>query len=329
MERRVPWWHPWCWALLLLLLQQARQGSAHLPPEPNPIRCSGCPYFLDTPTHLITAVGAAANLTCGVRMLGDRQVSWIRRRDLHVLTTASYTYTTDSRFRAIHARKSPYWVLRIDSPTVNDSGVYECQVSAQPKISRRFHLSVVVPRATIAGTSAVFMKAGSDINITCIITGASKATPVTWYHITPQSRSTIMEELNSGTRGGVQLVTDRRAGTSWLLVTQATWRDAGNYTCAPAHATPASVSVHILDEKTPAAMQPDLQASPGAPASPSSSSSLLLLFFLLLLLFRSLFLHLRSSSWLPRTLLPLAQPRLRSQIILQNHKLPLLLVLEL
>ncbi|XP_063589785.1 protein turtle homolog A-like [Penaeus indicus] len=219
--------------------------SAHLPAEPNPIRCPGCPYFLDTPTHLVTAVGAAANLTCGVRMLGDRQVSWIRRRDLHVLTTASYTYTTDSRFRAIHARKSPYWVLRIDNPTVNDSGVYECQVSAQPKIYRRFHLSVVVPRATIVGTSAVFMKAGSDINITCIITGASKATPVTWYH--PHPGSTIMEELNSGTRGGVQLVTDRRAGTSWLLVTQATWRDAGNYTCAPAHATPASVSVHILD----------------------------------------------------------------------------------
>lgn len=54
------------------------------------------------------------------------------------------------------------------------------------------------------------------------------------------------DEVNSGGRGGVQLVTDRRAGTSWLLVNKATWRDAGNYTCAPEHATPAHVIVHVL-----------------------------------------------------------------------------------
>lgn len=58
-----------------------------------------------------------------------------------------------------------------------------------------------------------------------------------------------VEEVNAGGRGGVQLVTDKRSGYSWLLVTAATWRDAGNYTCAPVHATPATVSVHVLDGK--------------------------------------------------------------------------------
>ncbi|XP_050711924.1 uncharacterized protein LOC126995991 [Eriocheir sinensis] len=67
-------------------------------------------------------------------------------------------------------------------------------------------------------------------------------------------------EINAGGRGGVQLVTDKNSGTSWLLVTHATWRDAGNYTCAPVHATPASVSVHVLDE-APAELQNDPQPS--------------------------------------------------------------------
>nr|XP_053637332.1 uncharacterized protein LOC128692286 [Cherax quadricarinatus] len=169
-------------------------GVAHPPPTPSPLpaHCRGCPYFLPTPTNITTAVGAAANLTCGVRMLGDRQVSWIRRHDLHVLTTDSFTYTTDSRFRAVHVKTSPYWVLSVSSPTVSDSGIYECQVSAQPKIYKRFNLQVVVPKATIYGSRAVFMKAGSDLNITCVITGvSSQAAPVTWYHVNPTSDNVV------------------------------------------------------------------------------------------------------------------------------------------
>ena len=58
-----------------------------------------------------------------------------------------------------------------------------------------------------------------------------------------------LEELNSGRRGGVQLITDRRQGVSRLEVTNVTWRDAGNYTCDPRDATAANVYVHIIDGK--------------------------------------------------------------------------------
>ncbi|KAG7155339.1 Zwei Ig domain protein zig-8-like 24, partial [Homarus americanus] len=178
------------------------------------------------------------------------QVSWIRRKDLHVLTTGAFTYTTDGRFRALHLVGSPYWTLQVDAPLVSDSGVYECQVSTQPKIFRRFTLSVVVPSAEIQGTHQMFMKAGSDINITCIVTGNVRGSPVTWYHTLPRHTTSVeVEEINAGGRGGVQLVTDKHAGTSWLLVTHATWRDAGNYTCAPANARPATVAIHVLDGK--------------------------------------------------------------------------------
>ncbi|XP_069166034.1 uncharacterized protein [Procambarus clarkii] len=239
--------------------------------------CLTCPYFLNTTTHVTTSLGVPANLTCGVRNLVDRKVSWIRRRDLHVLTTGAFTYTTDVRFRALHLVGSPYWTLQVDDPLVTDSGVYECQVSTQPKIFRRFTLNVVVPSAEIQGTHQMFMKAGSDINITCIVTGNVRGSHVTWYHALPrQSKSAVLEEINAGGRGGVQLVTDKHAGTSWLLVTHATWRDAGNYTCAPANARPASVAIHVLDEEAPAAMQHDLQASHGAPTCPSHALHVLL-----------------------------------------------------
>ena len=52
--------------------------------------------------------------------------------------------------------------------------------------------------------------------------------------------------LKSGSRGGVQLVTDRKAGLSWLRVDAATSQDQGNYTCAPLHVTPARVAIHVL-----------------------------------------------------------------------------------
>ncbi|XP_071539147.1 uncharacterized protein [Panulirus ornatus] len=276
-------WYGCC--ILLMMAHDPGQGVTHTPPTPTaaPDRCRKCPYFLSTPTHITTPVGAAANLTCGVRTLGDRKVSWIRRRDLHVLTTDSFTYTTDTRFRAVHAKSSPYWVLSVSSPSVSDSGVYECQVSAQPKIFKRFTLDVIEPEARILGSDAVYMRAGSDLNITCIISGATpKTASVTWYHVPTGlgisgGRSSVVEEVNSGGRGGVQLVTDRRAGTSWLLVTRATRGDAGNYTCAPARARHASVVVHVLEDETPAAMQPHRQATdappPAAPLGSSSSSS--------------------------------------------------------
>ncbi|XP_071534662.1 uncharacterized protein [Panulirus ornatus] len=263
-------------------------GAAHITPEVD-AHCPTCPYFLPTPTEVTTPEGVPANLTCGVRHLGDRKVSWIRRKDVHVLTTGDFTYTTANKFRALHLPGSPYWTLQVDNPTVSDSGIYECQVSTQPKIFRSFTLNVVVPNATITGVREMFMKAGSDINITCVIKGAIRGAPITWYHVLPRPPHTTeqVEEIKSSDRGGVQVVTDKHAGTSWLLVTRATWRDAGNYTCAPDYAKPASVSVHVLDEEAPAELHHDPQPSSGSSTTttitttPLSYHTLLLLLLLL------------------------------------------------
>ena len=84
------------------------------------------------------------------------QVSWVRHRDVHLLTVATYTYTADQRFRAVH---KPYygdqaihpdsmdtyqdWVLEIHSAQQRDSGIYECQISTTPHQSLFLHVRVV------------------------------------------------------------------------------------------------------------------------------------------------------------------------------------------
>ncbi|KAK3857866.1 hypothetical protein Pcinc_035913 [Petrolisthes cinctipes] len=234
--------------------------------------CVSCPYFLNTPASVTTLAGRPVNLTCGVRNIGQgQQVSWIRWRDLHVLTTGNFTYTSDTRFKALHLLGSPFWTLQVETPRVEDSGDYKCQVSTQPMISRLFTLNVVVARAVIEGDGQVYMKAGSDIKVRCVVRGMMRPhTPVIWYHTLPApstshdiEHKSRTECINKGGRGGVQVITDKRAGTSWLLVTHVTWKDAGNYTCAPALVTPASVTIHVLDEEAPAAMQHDVQPSVG------------------------------------------------------------------
>lgn len=56
------------------------------------------------------------------------QVSWVRHRDIHLLTVGRYTYTSDQRFKAIHHAHSEDWILQIKYPQHRDSGIYECQV---------------------------------------------------------------------------------------------------------------------------------------------------------------------------------------------------------
>jgi len=71
------------------------------------------------------------------------QVSWVRHRDVHLLTIGRYTYTNDQRFRAIHNAHSDDWTLQIKYPQHRDSGIYECQVSTTPHMSHLVHLNVI------------------------------------------------------------------------------------------------------------------------------------------------------------------------------------------
>lgn len=57
------------------------------------------------------------------------QVSWVRRRDWHILTSGMFTYTNDERFQVSHTDGGDDWNLQIKYVQKRDNGTYECQVS--------------------------------------------------------------------------------------------------------------------------------------------------------------------------------------------------------
>ncbi|CAG7826923.1 unnamed protein product, partial [Allacma fusca] len=70
-------------------------------------------------------------------------ISWVRHRDIHLLTVGRDTYTSDQRFQAVHKPHTDDWTLQIKYPQERDSGVYECQISTTPPIGHFVHLIVV------------------------------------------------------------------------------------------------------------------------------------------------------------------------------------------
>lgn len=66
------------------------------------------------------------------------QISWVRRRDWHILTSGMFTYTNDERFTVLHAEGSDDWTLQIKYVQKRDNGTYECQVSVKQLVGLVF-----------------------------------------------------------------------------------------------------------------------------------------------------------------------------------------------
>ncbi|XP_069170772.1 zwei Ig domain protein zig-8-like [Procambarus clarkii] len=201
----------------------SRNGrDAGLPGDPYP-ELTTVPYFLSPGHRNITAsIGQTAYLHCRVALLGDlAQVSWIRKRDLHVLSSGLVVFASDQRFQVIHPEKSENWTLQIKYAQMRDAGVYECQVNTVPKLSMSYVLNVVEARSVIVGPE--YVKAGSTINLTCIINQINMQGFLYWYH----NRKILDYE------GPVKIITreDRDGTVSHLTIDEASPNDSGNYTC--------------------------------------------------------------------------------------------------
>lgn len=71
------------------------------------------PYFdTSTTTNITTQLGTHAYLPCKVKQLGNKSVSWIRRRDAHILTVDRYTFIADDRFQASPPGVNPSGTLK-------------------------------------------------------------------------------------------------------------------------------------------------------------------------------------------------------------------------
>ncbi|XP_042239123.1 hemicentin-2-like [Homarus americanus] len=200
------------------------------------------------PTNITVTASKTALLSCIVHNLGNNSVSWIRHRDLHILSVGSVTYTSDSRFEAVPQEGQGDWMLRLKYARPRDSGQYDCQVSSTPPTARTTHLTVVEPEAKIAGASDIHVGIGSVINLTCVVPYSPEPPDyLHWYH----KERMVLED---GVRVWVRTQLAGRS-VSQLVVKDAAPRDSGVYTCSPAHSIHHSITVHVHKGEYPAAMQ--------------------------------------------------------------------------
>ncbi|XP_022208935.2 zwei Ig domain protein zig-8 isoform X1 [Drosophila obscura] len=237
---------------------------------------TGGPTFDPSAISNITGlVGKTVKMTCRVKNLGNRTVSWVRHRDIHLLTVGRYTYTSDQRFEAQHSPHAEDWSLRIRYAQRKDSGIYECQISTTPPIGHAVYLNIVEPITEVIGGPDLHINKGSTINLTCIVKFAPEPPPtVSWSH-NRENDPRYNKVINfDSPRGGISLVTEKGVlTTSRLLVQKAIQEDEGLYTCAPSNANPTSVRVHIVDGEHPAAMH----HGNSAPLQPPALISMLML----------------------------------------------------
>ncbi|KRT85649.1 Immunoglobulin, partial [Oryctes borbonicus] len=256
------------------------------------------PEFDDTVLKEIQAIaGQTIVLPCTVRHLADKVVSWIRTKDLHILTSGAVTFTADNRFEAVYSH-ADFWGLRIRGVRITDTGQYECQVNTDPKMNFALNLTVsdVGMRdavdidtkyayvASIKGPKEVYVREGSPVTFTCEIVSQTGAHDI--FFPKPRVRwlyegKEITHELD---RGGISVDTDYRDRkiTSRLRVATVTMKDGGLYTCSQAATLGDSVRLFVVEAEHSEAMQRDFPTS--AAELPRREPALHLLFIILAML---------------------------------------------
>lgn len=109
-------------------------------------------------------------------------------------------------------------------------------------------MQLPVSKAKIVGNPELYIKSGSDINLTCIVLQTPDPPSFIYWYRGPHV-------INYSQRGGISVVTEKQTRTSRLLISRALPTDSGNYTCSPSSSDAASVLVHVLNGEQPAAMQ--------------------------------------------------------------------------
>ncbi|RWS29459.1 Down syndrome cell adhesion molecule-like protein, partial [Leptotrombidium deliense] len=185
------------------------------------------------------------------------QVSWVRQRDLHIISAGDYIYTSDQRFKPKHVDNTDEWYLHIEYAQKEDSGIYECQVSTEPKMSLSFFLNVIEAKSEILGSAVIQVPPGSTINLTCIINQTASPPLFVYWHRDEKVLS-FRDSSADSSNDRIKVNTVKGpTSISVLEIRDAQSSDSGNYSCRPVpqYADPANTTVHVLNGENPAAMQ--------------------------------------------------------------------------
>nr|XP_027211033.1 uncharacterized protein LOC113804376 [Penaeus vannamei] len=129
-------------------------------------------FTLQNNTELRSQVGTTAVLHCMAEHVGENLVSWIRRRDYHLLTVGTHLYSSDDRFQVRYIKEKNDWQLHIRYVQVRDDGAYECQVSSHPPVSLFATLRVLVSCAERVAQAVPVLPGSLSLLFSCKATGS-------------------------------------------------------------------------------------------------------------------------------------------------------------
>ncbi|XP_076643876.1 zwei Ig domain protein zig-8 isoform X2 [Halictus rubicundus] len=236
------------------------------------------PMFEPTAANVSAFVGQTVYLPCRVRNLGDKVVSWMRSKDLHILTSGNTPFSSDTRFGPQHTPGSDAWTLRLDNARKTDSGKYECQVNTEPKMMYAVQLSVrdankpegydephsqqtrisyesTAPVAAIMGPKEQKVVAGSTITLRCVILSPYQTRPIRGVQWLRDNKLLTFQAA----RGGINVETERGAArtVSELTLAVVTPDDVGKYACRPTEGRADTVMLFVEPGERTEAMQRD------------------------------------------------------------------------
>jgi len=263
----------------------ARRHPRHTPFLPGDYWKGMRPDFGDTETEVRVMLNGTARMKCPISHVADSRISFVRRKDFHILSNGHTVFTADQRFQVIHKAKSIDWILQLENAGYNDSGIYECQISGSSgSHSLVFELEVMTPKARIfvGGSGGVSRRSkgggrpdgpdfhllkGSTISLTCVVDQTpSPPQFVFWYH---GSRMINHEDVKGGESGrttvnnhilhraaataSVNTIisnSGNRSTTSTLTIDSANPKlHSGNYTCKPSNAVEASIHLFVSEDR--------------------------------------------------------------------------------
>ncbi|XP_011874165.1 PREDICTED: limbic system-associated membrane protein-like isoform X2 [Vollenhovia emeryi] len=186
--------------------------------------------------EVLAQSGTTAVLPCKISDPGAGTITWVRRRDRQLLTVGTSTHSIDKRFVVRHT--STDWQLTIRTVTLDDAGIYECQVTSHPVQQNFARLKITEAYSIIPGAPDLHVKQGSSLRLECQLMAATeRPLYVFWYR---QGRM-----INYDEEPGVDV--KLMSNGSILLVNKTKLSHEGNYTCVPSNAKSASVMVHVIE----------------------------------------------------------------------------------
>ncbi|KAL7010723.1 hypothetical protein ACKWTF_016852 [Chironomus riparius] len=200
-------------------------------------------------SNVTTQIGTHAYLPCKVKQIINKSVSWVRVRDDHILTVDRMTFIADERFQSFYVENTGLWTLQIKYVQARDAGMYECQVSTEPKVSARVHLHVVVPRTELIGDPDRYVKAGSTVVLHCVVRGALEPPSyIIWYHDAHQLLGENQQKWKIKLdRGQPDSDGDIPNVVGSLIIHNVNKRDSGNYSCSPSNSYPLQITLNVIN----------------------------------------------------------------------------------